>query len=234
MKVFILTGTSRGLGFEMCSRLIQCGHRIISISRTAHDELEQLAAQHRVPFHFLKYDLQQVEGISDVMQGILEHMPVEHIKSITLINNSAQITPLGSIQLYSPEDIIRNIQVNFTAPVLLTQLLLKYTEHWNIHRNIVNISSASAHYAAPGMSMYCASKAAIHMFTCCIQLENHKDLSIYTIDPGMMDTTLQMSARNEKRLSIAPLFREAKEKGELRAPGEVAEEIVEKLLTMTI
>jgi benzil reductase ((S)-benzoin forming) len=231
MRAFIVTGTSRGLGFEICKQLIKPNHQIFSIARNNNDFLLELATQNDCNMHFVNYDLQYTEGISDLIQGILNLVLNTELKSITLINNAAQVTPLGPIGCCTPEETVRNIQTNLLAPILLTQSLIKKTEQWNIHRIIVNISSGSAKNAAAGMSVYCASKAALNMFTSCIQLESHKSLTTYTVDPGMVDTDMQTVARNEENLPIAAFFREVKETGYLKSAEDVAKKIVRRVLT---
>lgn len=137
---------------------------------------------------------------------------------------------MGSIDSCSPEATVRSVQINLLAPILLTQSLILQTEQWNIHRIIVNISSGSAKQAAPGMSLYCASKAALNMFTSCVQIESHRTLTTYTVDPGMVDTEMQSVARNEKALPISTFFREAKESGSLKSAADVAKKIVKRVL----
>lgn len=229
MRAFIITGTSRGLGFEICKQLIQRNHLIFSIARNENDYLLELATQNSCEMQFITYDLHDVEGISDLIKGILERIKTK-IESITLINNAAQVSPLGSIDKCSPEDTIRNVQTNLLAPILLTQSLIKNTELWNIQRTIVNVSSGSGKQAAAGMSLYCASKAALNMFTSCIQIENHTLLTTYTVDPGMVDTDMQAVARNEECLPIAKFFKEAKETGSLKSAESVAKKIVRRVL----
>ncbi|KRE40005.1 SDR family NAD(P)-dependent oxidoreductase [Paenibacillus sp. Soil522] len=231
MKAFIVTGTSRGLGFEICKQLIKRNHLIISIARNNNDTLLELAAQNNCEMHFVKYDLQYTEGISDLIQGILKLVINTKLESITLINNAAQVTPLGSIDCCTPEETVRNVQTNLLAPILLTQSLIKQTEQWGIHRVIVNISSGSAKQAAAGMSVYCASKAALNMFTSCIQLESHRSLTTYTVDPGMVDTDMQAVARIEEGLPMSDFFREVKETGSLKSADDVAKKIVKRVLT---
>jgi len=229
MRAFIITGTSRGLGFEICKQLIQRNHLVFAIARNKNDYLLDLATQNGCKMHFVKYDLQYTEGISDLMKEILERVKTK-LESITLINNAAQVTPLGSIDSCSPEETVRSVQINLLAPILLTQSLIKRTEQWDIQRIIVNISSGSAKQAAPGMSLYCASKAALNMFTSCVQIESHRSLTTYTVNPGMVDTDMQAVARNEEGLPIATLFREAKESGSLKSAEGVAKKIVKRVL----
>ena len=232
MRAFIVTGTSRGLGFEICKQLIRSNHMIFSIARNSNDFLSELAAQNDCKLHFIKYDLQNSEGISDLIQGILKQVTDSGlVESITLINNAAQVTPLGSIDNCTPEETVRNVQINLLAPILLTQALIKQTEQWDMHRVTVNISSGSAKYAAAGMSIYCASKAALNMFTSCVQLESHSSLTTYTVDPGMVDTEMQALARNAEDLPVSAFLREVKETGSLKSAEAVAKKIVKRVLS---
>ena len=80
------------------------------------------------------------------------------------------------------------------------------------------------------MSLYCASKAALNMFTSCIQLEDHKSLTVYKVDPGMVDTSMQEVARNQEGLAVANFFREAKETGALKSAEDAAKKIVRRVL----
>lgn len=229
MRAFIITGTSRGLGYEICKQLINRNHLIFAVARNHNDSLIEFAAQHDCKLHFVKYDLQNTDGISELIRGIMERVHDE-IESITLINNAAQVTPLGNIDDCRPEDAVKSIQTNLLAPILLTQSLINQTDDRNVHRIIVNVSSGSAKDAAAGMSLYCASKAALNMFTSCIQLEDHKSLTIYKVDPGMVDTSMQEVARNQEGLAVANFFKEAKEKGALKSAEDAAKKIVRRVL----
>ncbi|WP_314587852.1 SDR family NAD(P)-dependent oxidoreductase [Paenibacillus terrigena] len=230
MKAFIVTGSSRGLGFEICKQLIKRNHLIFSIARNNNDLLLELASQYECKLHIVKYDLQYSEGIPGLIQEILKVISNTVLESITLINNAAQVMPLGPISCCTPEETVRSVQTNLLAPILMTQSLLKQTEQWNVHRTIVNISSGSGKHAAAGMSVYCASKSAINMFTSCIQLESHRALTAYTVDPGMIDTDMQDVARNEESLPMAAFFKEVKETGALKSTENVAKKIVKRIL----
>jgi len=51
MKAFIVTGSSRGLDFEICKQLIKRNHLIFSIARNNNDFLLKLASQYeRIAF----------------------------------------------------------------------------------------------------------------------------------------------------------------------------------------
>jgi benzil reductase ((S)-benzoin forming) len=89
-------------------------------------------------------------------------------------------------------------------------------------RIIINISSGSGKYPAGGMSVYCSTKAAINMFTKCVDLELKEKtdkVKIYAVDPGMVNTEMQASARNEANdFSLRAFFNDAKRDGKLKEP----------------
>ncbi|BBI31001.1 SDR family NAD(P)-dependent oxidoreductase [Cohnella abietis] len=230
MKAFIVTGASRGLGFEICKQLIRRNHLIFSIARNNNEFLLELATHNDCKIHSIKYDLQYTEGIPDLIQEVLKLVSNTELDSITLINNAAQVTPLGPADCCTTEETVRNVQINLLAPIVVSQSFIQQTNQLNIHRAIVNISSGSAKHAAAGMSVYCASKAALDMFTSCVQLESHKLLTIYTVDPGMVDTDMQALARNEELLPMAAFFREAKVTGSLKSAEDAARKIVRRVL----
>jgi benzil reductase ((S)-benzoin forming) len=234
MRAFIVTGASRGLGYEICKHLINCNHLIFPIARNNNDLLIEQATKNDCRMHFIKYDLQYIEGIADLIKVILTQMINIDVESITLINNAAQVTPLGPIDICTPDETVRNIQTNLLAPILLTQSLIKQTQQLDIDRIVVNISSGSAKHAAAGMSVYCASKAALNMFTSCVQLESHRSLTTYTIDPGMVDTDMQALVRNEEGLPIAAFFKEIKETDSLKSAEDVAKKIVKRVLNSSV
>ncbi|OBZ17062.1 SDR family NAD(P)-dependent oxidoreductase [Bacillus sp. FJAT-26390] len=123
------------------------------------------------------------------------------------------------------------MQINLLAPMLLTQSLIKQTDHLELKRIIVNVSSGSANYAAAGMSAYCASKAALNMFTSCVQLEEHRAVTVYKVDPGMVDTEMQAEARQVEGQPVFDYFRQAKEAGSLKTAESVAKKIVKRVLS---
>ncbi|WP_430083382.1 SDR family NAD(P)-dependent oxidoreductase [Paenibacillus ferrarius] len=137
---------------------------------------------------------------------------IANIASLTLINNAAQVSPIKMIDECTPNEIAAHVQLNLTAPVLLTSSFLANTSDWKVKRRIVNISSGSALYPAHSMSLYCSTKSALNMFTQCVGLEQNHILNaaqIIAVNPGMMDTDMQTTARNSQ-FELASFFSEQK------------------------
>ncbi|MFD2115196.1 SDR family NAD(P)-dependent oxidoreductase [Paenibacillus yanchengensis] len=220
--VYIITGASSGLGAELTRQLLLEQNTVFCLSRTENDDIKRQAVGYRYKFYSI--DLSYAERVALIMQDILATIDPININSITLINNAASVSPIKDIQYCTQEEIISNVQLNLTTPIILTSNFMRLTSEWKINRRIVNISSASAQYPAQSMSLYCSTKSALNMFSKCIGLEQDgkpNSVQIFTVDPGMMDTNLQHIARTSD-FELSDLFSKHKSEGHLSEPADVA------------
>jgi len=67
------------------------------------------------------------------------------------------------------------------------------------------------------------------MFTMCAGTELAGSVEVIAIDPGMVDTSLQETARNQdgKEFGLAPYFEQAYREGQLSSPDAIAKRIAE-------
>lgn len=224
--VYIITGTSSGLGAELAKQLLREGHEVIGLSRTNNEEISGQRAEGK--FTFYPVDLVKIETLASVIHLIISALDPSSLESITLINNAAAVTPLKEIQECTEEEISKNVHVNITAPLLLTSAFIRLTTDWDATRRVVNISSGSAMYPAPSMSLYCSAKAALNMFSRCVGLEQKQAtnaVQVFAIDPGMMDTGMQQTAR-ESDMALSAFFAAQKVQGYLSDPAHVARQIM--------
>lgn len=162
----IITGASRGIGFEMAKKFLSNGHQVMAISRNRERllDLEQLGA------NILPFDL-TVNDFSPIIQ---------HIKSFgkidILINNAGALVnkPLSRM---TNEDINYVYSVNVFSVIKIIRDLLP---HFNNDAHIVNISSVGGVQGSvkfPGLSAYSSSKGAINILTECLA-EEFKETSL--------------------------------------------------------
>ncbi|CAN7673683.1 SDR family NAD(P)-dependent oxidoreductase [Paenibacillus sp. LjRoot56] len=229
--VYIITGASNGLGAALSRLLLSEVTLVLGISRTMNNEIQQLAQDLNANYAFIAADLTQVERIEATLREIIESMDSSKVETITLINNAATVTPIKPIEACSSDEIVSSIQLNLTAPILLTSCFIKETAKWAAKRSIINISSGSGQYPASSMSTYCSTKAALNMFTKCVAMEQKEEpnpVHMLTIDPGMMNTGMQQIAR-ESDFELSSFFRKQSEEGHLAEPDTVARNILLEL-----
>ncbi|MGB1306731.1 MAG: SDR family NAD(P)-dependent oxidoreductase [Flavobacteriales bacterium] len=165
MKV-VITGASRGIGFEMVKQFLSNGHQVMAISRNQEKllELEQLGA------NTLAFDL-TAENFSPVIDAIKSFGKID-----ILINNAGALVNKPLSQMTN-EDINYVYSVNVFSVIKLTRDLLV---HFNNDAHIVNISSVGGVQGSvkfSGLSTYSSSKGAITILTECLA-EEFKESSL--------------------------------------------------------
>lgn len=223
---FIITGTSRGIGEQLARMLLDQGNVVYGISRGDSNDLDKY--KDYIHHHF---DLSNILGIERMLKGIFNQMNLHDSEMICLINNAAMLEPLKTIDNCSAEEINKNLEISLIAPMVMTSYFIKQFNSVQIRKKIINISSGSGTYPAPGMSVYCTAKAGINMFTQCIGAEQSKQpypIEIIAVDPGMVETELQIAAReqNDQDFEMAKFFRQAHETGQLQSTEELGNHLL--------
>jgi uncharacterized oxidoreductase len=148
----LLTGGTSGIGAVMREMLIDAGHEIVVMARTA----SRLDPSDRLHWH--DCDLSDAEAVKTSIAAIGR----DHPDLAVLINNAAlqYDTPLTSID-FDPARMVDEVAINLIAPALITHHLVNTVSL----RAIVNISSGLAFFPKQQSALYCATKAALHSFS---------------------------------------------------------------------
>ncbi|MGO4530533.1 SDR family NAD(P)-dependent oxidoreductase [Paenibacillus sp. 2TAF8] len=228
-RIFIITGTSKGIGRHLAELCLEKGDAVYGIARGASD----LGNTYERYTH-VQFNLEDIHHIDELISGILEQIPLVSVECIGLINNAAMLEPLKPIDQCLATDISIHLNISLAAPMILTSSFIRYTSHMAVPRKIINVSSASGSYPAPSMAAYCTSKAGINMFTQCVAMEqasHSTPVEVVAFDPGMVDTELQAVARGKsaEEFALSGAFRDAYELGQLKSPRDVALEILKLL-----
>lgn len=156
MKHIIITGTSRGIGFEMVKLFAEKGHRILALSRN--DKPVKMLGLDNVDF--FPFDLGQPDDYEQV-----EHfIKTKWSKVDVLINNAGSLLnkPFAETTMQDFETIYN---CNVFGVAELTRIVLPYM-HQDGH--IVTISSMGGVQGSmkfPGLAAYSSSKGAVITLT---------------------------------------------------------------------
>lgn len=232
MKYFIITGTSRGLGEALARRLLSPEHHLLCISRNRNVGL--IAESEHIDY--FEFDLNNIGQVDGLMRDVFNKIDESEAEAIYLVNNAAVVTPLSSIEHGSTEELTTNVHVNLLAPILLTSMFIRFSQHLRIPKRVLNISSLSSKSHLSGMSVYSAAKAGLDVFSKCVgkeQGEGTYSVKVISVWPGMIDTSLQEEARsaNKDVFAASDLFSMVKDKGMLASPTTIAEKLVDLLLS---
>jgi len=94
-------------------------------------------------------------------------------------------------------------------------------------KTIINISSGAAIKNISSWSTYCASKSAIDMLSKVLHEENYKNLRVYSLYPGIIDTKMQYKIRtsSKKDFPLVDSFKDYYMNGELESAENVAKKV---------
>jgi len=236
MKLYIITGASRGLGAALAEALIHPDHRLICMARSKPPlaALRMRAKAQGCSVAALSVDLSDPKKATAVLKKALAGIDPAICSEACLINNAGVVEPIAPADKLLPEEISTGVLVNLAAPMALTAAFLRLTADWNATRKILNISSGAAHKAYAGWSMYSATKAALDQFTRCVAMEQQSRSNgarIVALAPGTIDTAMQTAVRNTPLEDFAekPRFVALKENGQLTSPAQAAQRLLRYL-----
>lgn len=180
----IITGASRGIGFETAQLFLKNNHHVFCLTRNT-ESLENLNSHN---LHIISTDLTSTESIDHAVNVIKSKVNCIDV----VINNAGSIVnkPFEKIDYQELEIVYR---VNVFAPFYLTQQLLHLLgRHSKAH--VVNISSMGGFQGSakfPGLSSYSSSKAAIAGLTECLAEEfKEKNISVNCLALGAVQTEM--------------------------------------------
>jgi len=154
MKTFLVTGASRGVGFEICKQAAANGHRTIALSRNI-SPLKGIPDVH--PF---SVDLSLESEVVDFVKEICSSF-----KSIdVLINNAGSLINKPFLKI-SSSDFEAVFKVNVFAVANLTRLILPIINAKGHVLNITSMGGVQGSAKFPGLSAYSSSKGALVILT---------------------------------------------------------------------
>ena len=221
MNIYIITGASKGIGFELAKQISSKGHFVIGIARTI-SILDGVK--------FITADLFETEKLTALMDEIIAVSPREAV-SFTLINNAGMVDPIGLIGAINAEDITKAVALNLTAPMILSNTFIEDLKNFKGVKRVVNISSGAGRNAYEGWGTYCTTKAGLDHFSRVVALEQSNaehPVDIVSIAPGIIDTDMQKTIRGSKEEAFPLLdrFIDYKEKGLLSSAEQTAGQLI--------
>lgn len=223
MNLYIVTGTTKGLGAALAARIAaDGGNRLIAIAR---------AEEGAIPGgHRLRADLASSRELAAACERAEALLRGKGYDKAVLINNAGVIAPVGPLDEVGAVELERGLAVNLVAPMLLMRWFIRATPHVPLRR-IINISSGAGRRPIFGWSAYCAAKAALDMASRTVALECEARalaVEVVSLAPGVVDTPMQevVRAAPVERFMDVERFRAMKAEGALRPADDVAADIL--------
>lgn len=223
MNLYVITGTTRGLGAELAAQVAtDSGNELVALARAPSGAI---AGGVRI-----EADLTDGAALERACDALERHIAGKRYAKAVLVNNAGVIPPVGPVETVDARDLERNLVVNLVAPMLLMRRFLRATAHVPLRR-IINISSGAARRPIFGWGAYCAAKAGLDMASRVVALEAQARgmaVEVSSLAPGVIDTSMQETVRSASVEAFADVerFRAMKAEGVLRPAHDVAADIL--------
>ena len=184
-KTVLITGGSRGIGAMLVYYFAQNNARVIAISREAGE-------YHYDNVKYITSDLSDPKQITQAFEWLLKERIVVDI----LINNAAVLTSHYAVRI-PEEDIIKMVQVDLLAHILVTRECLKLMNNeWG---RIINISSMAVSLEPKGDSVYAACKAGLTTWHNILAKEvAFRNITCNTVGISAIETDMLRQLNKEK------------------------------------
>ena len=171
-RVVLVTGGTRGIGLGITEAFRAAGARVLTCSRSEVDIADHYVCDVRDP---------------EAVQALVAQVVTDAGRLDVLVNNAGG-APSADAATASPRFHDKIVGLNLLSPLLVSQAANAVMQQQDEGGAIVNISSISAHRAAPTIAAYAAAKAGLDSLTRSLAMEWGPKVRVNAVDVGLCRT----------------------------------------------
>jgi NAD(P)-dependent dehydrogenase (short-subunit alcohol dehydrogenase family) len=181
-KVFLVTGSSRGLGRQIAEAVLQAGHRLVATARRP-------ASLNDLGDHFGAQVLTVALDVADATAAdAAVAAGVERFGRLDVVVNNAGYANLASVEDIALADFREQVETNLFGVVNVTKAALPVLRA-QANGHIIQVSSIGGRLATPGLSAYQTAKWAVGGFSEFLAKEVEPlGIKVTVLEPGGMQT----------------------------------------------
>jgi len=199
MKTALITGCSKGIGYETALAFALAGYQVFATMRNpAASTLPQKVQEGNLPIVIRAMDVDSDTSVSKVLGDILK----ENGQLDVLVNN-AGIERHGSVEEMKLSDFQAIMETNYFGALRCIKAVLPSMRE-NRNGCIVNIASVAGHISSSPLGGYSASKFALEAVSEALAQEVKSfNIRVAIVEPGIINTQMARDIR-EPGASIYP------------------------------
>ncbi len=180
-KVWVITGSGRGIGAEIAKAALSAGHSVVATGRRPEAVTQALGEADELLVAAL--DVTRAEDAETAV-----HAALRRFGRIDVLVNNAGYGQLGFFEELSPAQIDQQFATNVKGTMNVTRAVLPVMRAQG-SGHIITISSMSGLVGAGGASAYCASKFAVEGWMECLHQElPSMGINVTVVEPGFFNT----------------------------------------------
>jgi len=195
MASVLITGTSKGIGFEAALAFGRAGHTVHATMRNPAQspELAQTAAREQLPITVSALDVDSDESVREAIVAIQQaHAPID-----VLVNN-AGIERTGSVEELPLPEFRAVMETNYFGVIRCVQTVAPQMRQRG-SGCIINVSSVAGRLTSSPLSSYMASKWALEALSEALAGEMKMfNVRVAIVEPGIIDTAMA------RRIGVPP------------------------------
>lgn len=195
-RVWLITGTSSGLGLHLAKGVLAAGERVVATARNPAKSSGLTALQEQYPASQLLISVLDVKQPDQIAATFAQTK--ERFGRLDVVVNNAGYGVSAEIEA-TPDEVARDqFETLFWGPVSVTKAALEFFKTVNPPGHggrVLNVSSIGGYSANPTLAYYNAGKFALEGFTEAFTLEMPPQWNIkgVIIEPGGFPTTWEDS-----------------------------------------
>lgn len=183
MARVLITGTSKGIGYDASLQLARSGHEVVATMRNPNaSDLGKVASEESLPIEILTLDVDDQRSIAEVFG--------EQASRIDVLVNNAGILSCNAIEDEDVEKFQAVMNTNFFGAVRCCKAVIP---HMREKRGgcIINVASVAGKMAITPSAAYCSSKFALEAFTEIMAQElTTYGVRVALVEPGIISTPM--------------------------------------------
>lgn len=187
MRSVLITGTSKGIGYETALAFARSGYRVHATMRNPSKSplLAETAAKEKLAITVSAIDVDDDESVRSGIAQIQQ----QHGALDVLVNN-AGVERFGSIEELSIDDFRAAMETNYFGVLRCCKAVVPQMRERR-DGTIINISSVAGTFSQPPATPYCASKWALEALSEGLACEMKTfGVRVALVEPGIIDTAM--------------------------------------------
>ncbi len=197
-KVVVITGSTSGIGKELTKLYSSCSDFSVFAGYRNSDKISNELSN----TDYFYIDLVNRNSIVEAAEYIKSK-----VSKIDILINVAGAVVAGPIEVLPIDKLNEQFQINTFSHIEFVQNLLPVLDN----SRIINVSSMASFGHFPFISPYCASKRSLDIFFNAFAIENHKNIEVVSVKPGVIATPIWEKSVNSNEQVLSNNIEYAKE-----------------------